>query len=951
MEQRELEFCGLGLLKLLTENLVIGRFNGDKLVKQLSNKAKLYISTVLIIGTVLTVWQLSNLDSERWLLLMATCVLAALLQTFKIEGSTTRTSYNMSWVVYGFALISLGTPGAMLVILVAHLVEWIWHGYTWFIQSFNIASFAIAITVAGFAYGLISVGQTPITLLDTLAIVISAALFTFLNHLMVGLAVKLARGLSLAQSGVLDTLMLSLDFGMLCLGAAGALIWLVNPYAIILVGLLATLLQNVLRVPLLQRQSETDPKVGLYNSRYFANTVEQELDRANRFDRPLTIVMADLDLLRRVNNDYGHLAGDAVLKGVAKILQDSTREFDTVARFGGEEFAILMPETTAEEALISVEAIRVIVEEAEHTVATSVSPIKATMSFGIASRNGRDLTADELIHRADLATFDAKQDGRNCTRVYGSRVSETGASPSINKATILKKGDSRPILEPVHDATDGHSEPPDLPELLVANPEPERPTPSARLSHPWLIKLYVGAVTLIALSLIGLFVRLEVNFDWIGLAPFVLLVLLVEAMAVEIYVKETSVSTSVAPLLAGVLLFGPLAAVVLGLGVALVAFFRQRSQLDRLLFNSSNHIIGGLLAAGVVLLSGRAFGAWSIPAQLLLTLLAMGLIYLSTTALVAGAVSLNNRRPFNTIWNERFRWLGPYYLAMGVVTYALIVSYVGTGMLGIVVVIVPLLLLRFSQKQYIDHTKAIVTQLRRSNIKLTAQAEEITLLNEELLLVLARAADMRDPSVMEHSVNVARYGEMIARELSLSDGRILLVRQAGLLHDIGKISVPDAILFKPGILTDEEYSTIKRHVVTGTDLIQKCHSLRPLIPVIRNHHENFDGSGYPDQLRGEQIPLEARILGLADAVEAMAADRPYRRAKTPADIEAEISKCAGSQFDPAVVKAFIRIMHRRGESVFARSAVKGQARGWPGVNGELSTETNIRLVGKPTMAT
>jgi diguanylate cyclase (GGDEF)-like protein/putative nucleotidyltransferase with HDIG domain len=921
-------------------------------VKQLSAKAKLHISDILIVGFPLTVWQLSSLDSQRLHLLLATCGLASILQSIKIEGSTTRTSYNMSWVVYGFALYTLGVPGAMLIILVAHLVEWIWHGYAWYIQTFNIASFAIGITVAGFAFGLISTGQEPITLLDTVAIVISAALFTFLNHLMVGVAVKYARGLSLAQSGVLDTLMLSLDFGMLCLGAAGALIWPVNPYAIILVGLLAYLLQNVLRVPLLQRQSETDPKVDLYNSRYFASTVEKELERANRFNRPLAIVMADLDFLRRVNNIYGHLAGDAVLKGVAKILQDSSREFDTVARFGGEEFASLMPETTAEEALISVEAIRATVEKMEHTVATSVSPIKVTMSFGIASRNGRQISPEELIHRADLATFDAKQDGRNCARIYGNRVYKPGSSPSVKEKHQKQMGDASSASEPVREVidVDGVDTRPDLPEVPVASPEPEQPVAVSGPSRLWLIKLYVGVVALIAITLVGLFVRPVENYDWVGLAAFAFLVILVEALAVEIYVKETSVSTSVAPLLAGVILFGPLAAVVLGLGVALIAFFRQRSQLDRLLFNSSNHIIGGLMAAVVILLSGQAFGDWPFPVQFILPILAMGIIYMSTTTLVAGAVSLNNRRPLNMIWNERFRWLGPYYLAMGIVAYALIVSYTDTELLGIVVIIVPLLLLRFSQKQYIDHTKALVAQLRRTNIKLTDQSEEISLLNDELLLVLARVADMRDPNVMEHSVNVARYGELIAREMHLSEGRILLVRQAGLLHDIGKLSVPDAILFKPGSLSDEEYSIVQGHVVTGTDLIQKCHSLRPLIPIIRHHHENFDGSGYPDNLAGERIPLEARILGLADAVDAMASDRPYRQAITPDDIEAEIRECEGSQFDPAVVEAFVRILRKRGTSVFANSAVNGQVRDLPGKNGQETTESNLNLAGKPTMA-
>jgi putative nucleotidyltransferase with HDIG domain len=194
---------------------------------------------------------------------------------------------------------------------------------------------------------------------------------------------------------------------------------------------------------------------------------------------------------------------------------------------------------------------------------------------------------------------------------------------------------------------------------------------------------------------------------------------------------------------------------------------------------------------------------------------------------------------------------------------------------------------------------------------------------------------------------VARYGELIAREMGLSDARILLVRQAGFLHDIGKLSVPDAILFKPGSLTDEEYSTIKQHVITGADLIQKCHSLRPLIPIIRNHHESFDGSGYPDKLAGEQIPLEARIVGLADAVEAMASDRPYRKARTPGEIEAEIIKCQGSQFDPAVVEAFIHVLRRQGESVFARSKASGQPRDLSPVNGATKSTHAGYLVGEP----
>jgi putative nucleotidyltransferase with HDIG domain len=360
--------------------------------------------------------------------------------------------------------------------------------------------------------------------------------------------------------------------------------------------------------------------------------------------------------------------------------------------------------------------------------------------------------------------------------------------------------------------------------------------------------------------------------------------------------------------------------------VALAAYIRERSQFDRLIFNTSNHLIDGLMVAGIIVITGRAFTEWSMPVQIVITFLGISLVYLSSTALIAGAISISSQQPIKEIWGERFRWLFPYYLALGVAAYALSFSYFTAGLLGIVVVLIPLVLLRYSQKQYVDHTEAVMTKLRNINVKLTRQAEEITLLNEELLIALAKATDMRDPYVMEHSQNVARYAELIAKELGLPAERTDLVRKAGLLHDIGKLAIPDAILFKPEKLTNEEYVRIKDHVVTGADLIYGCHSLHPLVPIIKHHHECYDGSGYPDGLAGELIPLEARILGVSDAMEAMASDRPYRKGRTPQGIIEELKKWSGKQFDPMVVDAFIRVVQKQGESVIVNSARNVQAR-------------------------
>lgn len=387
-------------------------------MKSLSRIAQTYIWSVLLVGAVVGIWQLRQTTIQHSWILLLCCGLAALLQTFKTVGVTARTNYHSSLIVVGFALVLLGAPAALIVIIVAHIAEWIWHRYVWYIQTFNIASFAIVVSIAGAVYQWINPGWTPLGLQGALAILVTMALFTILNHLLVGIVIQLARGQSLAESGVFGFMTLMLDFGLLSMGTAAVLIWMVNPYAVVMVIFFAYLLRNGLMVPALQRQVETDPKTGLFNTRHFMEKINEEFARAHRFDRPLTLVMSDLDLLREINNNYGHLAGDVVLKGVADILKYSSRDYDLVARFGGEEFAILMPETSLVEACLFIEEIRHKIENAEFTVLTSATPIKVTMSFGIAQFQWHDKRVDELIHRADMAVYQAKQGGRNRVCVF-----------------------------------------------------------------------------------------------------------------------------------------------------------------------------------------------------------------------------------------------------------------------------------------------------------------------------------------------------------------------------------------------------------------------------------------------------------------------------------------------------------------------------------------------------
>lgn len=885
-------------------------------MKGLSIKAKLYIITTILAGLIVSISYLSRINWQNWEFLIPAC-LAAIGQVFKVEGKTHRSSYNIAWLIYGFAFLLLGAPATLFAVLIAHFVEWIWYKYPWYIQSFNIASYALAISFANIVYMWINPGLQPFTLTGSLAVLVALTIFTLLNHLLVGMVIWLARGQDLLQSGVFGVLSLAIDLSLICLGAAAAMLWIVTPAAAVITMIPLYLISNSLRVPALERQTEIDPKTQLYNSRYFAKVIEKETSRADRLNRPMTVAIGDMDLLRNINNTYGHVAGDAVLCGIANILQESFRGNEVVARFGGEEFAILMPETTLEQAFTRVEAARTAIEVAEFEITTSVTPIKATMSFGIAGRRDGDaLSPSDIIHNADVALYEAKLNGRNLTCMYSEErvsalfgISESRGSPGQTLPASSVERTLMPFLpNPLREKTMAKSNAPEKPKAQKDKPKPS-----------WVINSYIGLLILCALALFMLSFRPVNDMDWFGLAAFALAIILTEGLSVNIYVKDTSVSTSAAPFIGGVLLFGPVGALVLSVFLAGTSMIKKRSVWNRMAFNTSNHLISSLMSAGLITLAGAPLISQPPYVQLAFAMAAGMIIFLCSTVLLSIVMGLSLGRPARQIWTEEFLWLWPFYMAFGVSAFGMVLGYHYAGLFGILAFVIPVLALRFSQVQYINQTKAMVNQLRTKNSELEKQSTEINTLNEELLLTLATIIDQRDPYTLGHSTYVSRYAVLIAKELGLSQDQVELIRKAALLHDIGKLGIPEMILFKPGVLTEEEYRVIKQHTTLGAEIVEACHSLHPLIPGIRHHHERYDGRGYPDGLIGQHIPLEARIIGLADALEAMASDRPYRKGLQPQEILQEITNNIAAQFDPVVVNALLKILSREGEVLIVNS--------------------------------
>jgi putative nucleotidyltransferase with HDIG domain len=184
----------------------------------------------------------------------------------------------------------------------------------------------------------------------------------------------------------------------------------------------------------------------------------------------------------------------------------------------------------------------------------------------------------------------------------------------------------------------------------------------------------------------------------------------------------------------------------------------------------------------------------------------------------------------------------------------------------------------------------------------------------EALATSARLIDLRDPYTAGHSERVGRYSRALAVALRLPPDEIDTIETGALLHDLGKIAVPDAVLFKNDRLTPSDRDAIEVHPTVGAEILQGVSSLEEVVPCVLHHHEHVDGSGYPYGLRGETIPRGARIIAVADAFDAMTTDRPYRRARTAVAAVAELRACVGTQFDAEFVEAFAGLV-QRGEIV------------------------------------
>ncbi len=380
------------------------------------------------------------------------------------------------------------------------------------------------------------------------------------------------------------------------------------------------------------------------------------------------------------------------------------------------------------------------------------------------------------------------------------------------------------------------------------------------------------------------------GFHWSDLLFFLVMIAVTEALPIDMPGVRGTVSVSFAMCYSAAVLFGPLFG---GLLTAVGSIGRRelsgRVPFIEVMFNRAQLFIaaatGGLVFS--ILWNGNASPG---SMQFVLSVLGGGVAYFVANMLAfSGYLALSTETPILEILGG-VRWAIPSYMGLLPIAYLNVAVYDTVGMLGVIVFLLPLMVGRYAFKMYRELREVFISTIS----------------------ALAAALEARDPHTSGHAERVSRHAVRVGQEMGLDRERVDLLEYVAILHDIGKIGIPDHILQKPGAFTESEWALMKRHSCIGAGILQRIKQLETGSEWVRHHHERYDGRGYPDGLSGEGIALEARILAAVDSLDAMMSERPYKKAMTVGQARREIIRCSGTQFDPRVVEALLRIIDEEG---------------------------------------
>jgi hypothetical protein len=368
----------------------------------------------------------------------------------------------------------------------------------------------------------------------------------------------------------------------------------------------------------------------------------------------------------------------------------------------------------------------------------------------------------------------------------------------------------------------------------------------------------------------------------------VALTLVLQLFSIRVYGRG-SVSVSAIGILSAVFLLNAAAAIAVAVLAALAQWIRSRGQAHKAIFDCANYA----LAAGAAALAYQVL----VDESRFVAALLAGCIYAGlNNGLLCLAMSFAEQTPWGRLWLERFHWARYHFLLFGPLALAAAIAYEQIGVVGLVAFALPPALMILSVRQYLERTAAAVEEIRDANARLRRA-------HRDTIAALSRSMEAKDLYTGGHTERVATVAVALAERLGYDGEQLETIEIGALLHDVGKIGIPERILRKQGPLTADEWEEIRRHPVVS-DYILSDLDLDPIVrQCARWSHERIDGHGYPDGLRGGEIPLAARIVFVADAFDALTSDRPYRAGRSVINALAEIEDNAGTQFCPQVVAA------------------------------------------------
>jgi putative nucleotidyltransferase with HDIG domain len=411
-----------------------------------------------------------------------------------------------------------------------------------------------------------------------------------------------------------------------------------------------------------------------------------------------------------------------------------------------------------------------------------------------------------------------------------------------------------------------------------------------------------------------------------NLVPFVTFGFLSEMLkfsAYSINEQKFNISAGSAIIFAAIILFNPLELVVFAFfyGISIVVFPLVKD-IYKFLFNISqtvnvtyfSYLVWNYLYTGnnSLLNSENSVGLLNSKNVIPLFLCLATFVIIDLIAVLA-IISFASGGKFSKIMRNSLDWVFASYVLYAFMGILLAVVYKEFYIYGLLGFIIPLFLMHYNMQLFSKEKEKQVNQLHIYNEMLKTN-------NEELLITLSQVIDARDNSLFGHSVSVAKYAVEIGKRLELSDEQLYDLNRSSLIHDIGKLGISENILQKPGKLTDAEFEIIKTHTLIGEQIINKTKGMERVAKIIGQHHEHFNGKGYPFNLKGEEIMIESRIVTLCDSVETMLSTRSYKECRPLEDVVEEVKRCSGSHFDPQIASIFIELAQEKGTEFFYNSA-------------------------------